>query len=215
MQAKRRISIKRFKFSLESLLRIRGHEEKMAMADLARVLEKANAFEEKKKRAAENYRHEVEDFSRRQREDFHLDLFQMYDRYLERLEAEQHQAGQELEAMRPALEAEQEKVREARRRKRALEILKERRKEDYDKQLRKLERKELEEINSRSFEYSIFKEEARAVSQKRAFEDQEKTEEVSDDLRAREERERQEYYRQMGMPVDDRDPSMEDVDSGY
>lgn len=213
MQAKRRSCIKRFKFSLEALLRIRGHEEKRAMADLARVLERANASEEKKKKAAENYRHEVEDFSRRQKEKFHLGLFQMYDRYLERLEAEQQQANQELEAMRPALEAEQEKVREARRRKRALELLKERRKSEYDHEIRKQERKELEEINSRFFQASLFQETSAPVSSRKTMEDQEKTEETTDDLKARRDEEIKEYYRQMGLPVDDRDAS-EDA-SGY
>ncbi len=173
------------------------------MADLAKVLEKANASEEKKKRAAEHYRSEVEHFSREQRESFRLELFQMYDRYLERLEAEQVQANEELEAIRPALEAEQEKVREARRRKRALEILKERKKADYDLQLRKQERKELEEINAKAFQSSLFSE---AVSAKRTFEDQEQMEDTGEDLKDRRAQELKEYYRQMGMPVDGEDP---------
>ena len=57
----------------------------MAMTSLARVLQKVNVSEERKKRARENYRFEVEDFSRRQKDSFRLDLFQMYDHYLERL----------------------------------------------------------------------------------------------------------------------------------
>ena len=184
----------------------------MAMTSLARGLQKVNVSEERKKRARENYRFEVEDFSRRQKDSFRLDLFQMYDHYLERLEAEQVQADKELEAMRPELEAEQEKVREARRKKRALELLKERRKEDYDRAIRKYEKKELEEINARAFRASLFTEQAE--SQKREMEDQDRIEEASQDLKARQEEEMKEYYRQMGLPVDEgvesRDRSYED-----
>lgn len=211
MLEKRRSCIKRFRFSLESLLRIRGHEEKMAMAELARVLEKVNLSEEKRKKAVENYRSEVEQFSREQKESFRLELFQMYDRYLERLEAEQDQAKEELEAMRPALEAEQEKVREARRKKRALELLKERRKELYDLEVRRQEKKELEEINAKAFQASLFGE---ASSSKRTFEDQDQTEDTNQDLRARREEELKDFYRQMGMPVDDQDPAAGDEDRG-
>ncbi|MBI39223.1 MAG: hypothetical protein CMF59_18350 [Leptospiraceae bacterium] len=203
MQAKRRSSIKRFRFSLESLLRIRSHEEKMAMADLAKVLEKVNVSEEKKKKAQDNYRSEVEQFSREQRESFRLELFQMYDRYLERLESEQVQANEELEAIRPALEAEQQKVMEARRKKRALELLKERRKEQYDLEVRRQEKKELEEINAKAFQASLF---GQVSSERRSFEDQDQSEDSQEDLKARREEELKEYYRQMGMPVDDQDP---------
>lgn len=141
------MAMKRFRFRLDPLLRVRKLEENRALASLARVMMRANEQEARRDLAHRLVREEMDSFSQQHSDDFSIDRFQMYDRYLERLEAEAGQASEELKAMRPELEKEQALVMEARRQKRIVELLKERKRAEYDKEYQRALRKELEEIN--------------------------------------------------------------------
>jgi flagellar protein FliJ len=139
--------MKRFNFKLEPLLRVRRMQEERALGELARVMRRVNEQEAVRDQARRSVEEEMGRFEARYREQFQIDLYQIYDRYLERLQTEAAEAGKRLEAMRPEVEQEMAKAMEARRGRRIVEIIKERKKTEYDRARRKAEAKELEEIN--------------------------------------------------------------------
>jgi len=143
--------MKRFRFRLEGLLRVRRIREEQALGELARVMVRVNEHESVRERARQLLREEMTRFEQQHRDDFSIDLFQLYDRYLARLEAEDRTAARKLEEIRPELEQEMEKVMEARKGRRVVEILKERHKADWDRDRRKAEARELEEVNRGKF----------------------------------------------------------------
>ncbi len=142
--------MKRFKFTLEPLRRLRKIEENRAMAGLAQVMRKVNEQEAIKEASARLAREEMDNFERTHRQSFDLELYNLYYRYLERLDQEARQANLKLEEMQPELQTEKEKVMEARRRLKIVELLRERKKTEYDRALLKWERKQLEEANARA-----------------------------------------------------------------
>lgn len=141
------MAMQRFRFRLDPLLRVRKLEENRALAKLAQVMMRVNEQEGRRDTANRLVREEMDSFSHQHSAEFSIDQFQLYDRYLKRLETEAITAGDELEAMRPELEKEQKFVMEARRRKRIVELLKERKRAEYDRDYQRAVRKELEEIN--------------------------------------------------------------------
>lgn len=145
---RRRIKSKRFQFPLEALLRKRKIEQDQALKELAVVLAAFNEQEAKRSEAFRLLDDEKSLFEKKFREEFHLDLFQMYDKYLERLESEAIDAEYRMQEMQPALEAERQKVMIARRNKRIIELLKESQKKLHDEEQKRLARRELFEINS-------------------------------------------------------------------
>lgn len=134
---------------------MRRREENAALAGLARVMTRYNEQEGLKRRAEELFEEETESFSRRHREEFSIDLFKTYNLYLERLEAEALTAAEKLEGIRPELEVEQGKVREARVRRRVIELLRERRKKEHDELVRKAERRDIEETNRNKLKITL------------------------------------------------------------
>lgn len=142
--------MKKFRFKLEALLRLRRIEEERTLGDLAKVMLRVNEQENVRKAAFQMLREEMDRFDGEYKENFDLTLWQIYDRYLNRLNAEASTAAGKLEEIRPELEKEMAKVMEARRARRVVEILKERELETYNGQLRRHERQELEEANRRS-----------------------------------------------------------------
>lgn len=143
----RRSCIKKFRFSLEALLRLRKLEENEALAGLARVMRRYNEQNDKREQALLRRETEMKSFTRLYQDTFDLEQIQMYDRYLGRLESEVVAAKAALEEMTPEVEAEKVKVIEKQRRRRVVELLKERHLERYKQELRKDERKKLEEAN--------------------------------------------------------------------
>lgn len=139
---------KRFHFPLEALLRKRKMEQDQTLKELAAVLAVYNEQEGKRREAFRLLDEEKGVFEKKFREDFHLDLFQMYDKYLERLESEAIDAEFRMQEMQPALDAERQKVMVARRNKRIIELLKERYKKRYEEETARIERRELFELNS-------------------------------------------------------------------
>jgi len=123
-------------------------EQDQALKELAGVLALFNEQEAKRSEAFRLLEDEKNLFERKFREEFHLDLFQMYDKYLERLESEAIDAEYRMQEMQPALDTEREKVMIARRNKRIIELLRERYKQRHEEEEKRLARKELFEINA-------------------------------------------------------------------
>jgi flagellar FliJ protein len=142
--------LKKFRFKLEALLRMRRIEEERALGGLAKIMLRVNEHESVRKLAFRMLREEMDRFDREYKDNVDLTLWQIYDRYVDRLNAEASQAAGKLEAIRPELEKEMAKVMEARRKRRVVEIMKERARSEYDVVRRKDERRELEEANRRS-----------------------------------------------------------------
>lgn len=138
--------MKRFKFELEPLLRVRKMEENLALAGLARIMTQVNEAEAAKDEAKKQISSEMNLFARKKTVNLTIEDYKIYNRYLERLDAKILQSDNRLEAMRPDREREQGKVVDARRKRRVVEILKERKKEEYDYDRKKSEIKELDEI---------------------------------------------------------------------
>lgn len=146
---------------------MRKMEQDRALKELSLVLARYNEFDSNRTEASRLLQEETNLFEKKYREEFELDLFQMYDKYLERLEAEVADAVQKMEDMRPELDREREKVMLARRNKRIIELLKERYKKTYDASVRKAERDELFEINATRVAMEAQYGESRTVEERR------------------------------------------------
>lgn len=121
-------------------------EENRAISELSHVLLRYNEHADHLKRAELELEEEFDEREKVPRgAAFDPELYRMHNRYIERLDSEKRNARSRLDEIRPELEIEQGKVTEARRNRRVVELLKEKRKAEYDHQLKKLERKELEE----------------------------------------------------------------------
>ncbi|HMU83577.1 MAG: hypothetical protein K1X70_17730 [Leptospirales bacterium] len=131
------------------MLKKRQIEQDLALKKLSVVLARYNKQEAARREAFELLKEETNLFEKKYREEFELDLFQTYDRYLERLEANAADAARKMEEMQPELAAERELVMIARRNTRIIEKLKEHYKKDYEKENQLLEKEELFELNSR------------------------------------------------------------------
>ena len=145
---------------------------------------------------------ESRNFEEQHRDDFSIDLIQMYDMYLERLAEESRLAQTRLDEIKPELDKEKEKVMEARRKRRVVELLKERRKEEYDLKIKKAEQRELQELNQSRPSPGMGRR-----KQERIYGNQ-RTRDVEEDRELMEEewdRDREvdaiaDYYQQLGIP---------------
>ena len=124
--------MKKFRFKLEALLRMRRIEEERALGKLAKVMLRVNEQEGVRTAAFRMLQEEMDRFDSEYKNNFDLSIWQMYDRYVDRLNAEASAAAKKLEAIRPELEKEMAIVMEARRKRRVVEILKERERETYN-----------------------------------------------------------------------------------
>jgi len=147
VRRKRRGIIKKFKFTLEALLRVRKVEENVALAGYSKVMERVNVHRRKQEEARAQAAREMAMFSERPHADFSIEEMLNYDRYLDRLGTEERVALHEIDRMRPELEREKQKLLLARRNRKIVETVKERKFEEYKKELRKKESKEYEELN--------------------------------------------------------------------
>ncbi|MBW7856820.1 MAG: flagellar export protein FliJ [Leptonema sp. (in: Bacteria)] len=190
--------MKKFKFPLEGLLRVRDLKQKQVMAEMAEVMERVNAQRQIVEQSEANYRNEMDLFSKSQstKESFSIYQYQTFNHYINRLEAEKSYAEEKLEEMRPELEAVQNKLIEARRQRRVVELLKERYQERYHQALRKEERKELAELNQLRQGITNVKETKTTTFE---TESDDLFEERAEDLRTRESRRRAEYLEQAGL----------------
>ncbi|MBX7058406.1 MAG: flagellar FliJ family protein [Leptospirales bacterium] len=126
---------------------MRRRKEEEALGQLARVMLRVNVQQSARDQAARLVREEMDRFEGEYQERFDIDLFKIYDRYIERLENEERVAVRKLDEIRPELEAEMQKVMEARKQRRIVELLKERQYAQYKQDLRRMEKRELDEAN--------------------------------------------------------------------
>lgn len=186
--------MKRFRFPLEGLLKVRDLKQKQVMAEMADITERVNNQRGIVERSEQEYRDEMERFARSQGETFSIDMYRTFDRYIDRLEGEKARAHDRLEEMRPELERMQAKLLEARREKRVVELLRERHLNRYNEEVRREERRELQELNQLRKEVSGVSEDTSVV-----FDDGDGSEERTEDLRTRDARRRAEYLEQAGL----------------
>lgn len=186
--------MKRFRFPLEGLLKVRDLKQKQVMAEMADITERVNNQRSIVERSEQEYRDEVERFARSQDEAFSIDIYRTFDRYIDRLEGEKARAHDRLEEMRPELERMQAKLLEARREKRVVELLRERHLNRYNEKVRREERRELQELNQLRKEVSSVSKDTSVV-----FDDGDGSEERTEDLRTRDARRRAEYLEQAGL----------------
>lgn len=191
---------KRFKFSLEALLRLRTLEEEKAMQELSNVIQKINQAKEEVEKLEKQYKEEIKKFSEFYKGESYSFFYLSFERFLNRLELLKKQTKIYIESLQPELEEKRKKLVEARKKKKILELIKEKKWEEYKKELKKLESKELFEINQRNFikeikNYEYLEEDQTILN---GIED-----ESTEDLRTRQERELREYYRNKGISQPD------------
>lgn len=186
--------MKRFRFPLEGLLKVRDLKQKQVMAEMADIMERVNNQRSIVERSEQEYRDEMERFARSQGEAFSIDMYRTFDRYIARLEDEKARAHDRLEEMRPELEQMQAKLLKARREKRVVELLRERHLNRYNEEVRREERRELQELNQLRKEVLSVSEDTSIV-----FDEGDGSEERTEDLRTREARRRAEYLKQAGL----------------
>ncbi len=148
---RRKITIKKFKFRLDPLLRLRKMEENRVLQEFASVAARFNQYEAVK---AESRRLVEEEVARTQNEKEKMrdiNYYLMHQRYLARLDSEYETALANAEAMKEEMAAERKKVSEAASRRRVIELLKEKQFSEFKKELLKSERKNTEESNMLRF----------------------------------------------------------------
>lgn len=119
------------------------------MIHLAGVQSRINAIRNRVQQMETNYQSGMDDWSRETRTSFSLRRNHIYDRYLQQLRREQARADQEIEQLQPLLREAQAQYNHARQQKRILERLREKRWQEYQHKLRKLEQKQSDEMNRR------------------------------------------------------------------
>jgi len=77
---------KKFRFSLEALLKLRTLEEERAMQELGKVIEKMNQAKQKVKELEDQYNAEVKKFSEYSRMATYTLFYQSFERFLNRIE---------------------------------------------------------------------------------------------------------------------------------
>ena len=141
--------MKKFQFRLAGLLRVRDLKQKQVMAEMASIVEQVNRQRKIIEDMDAQYTDGMNQFSASQNEHsaFSIDTYRTFDRYIDRLKAQKIEAEEQLETMQPGLEKMQAKLIAARRDKRVVELLKERHLNRYNEELRRQERRELQELN--------------------------------------------------------------------
>ncbi len=143
--------MKKFRFRLQALLQLRRMQEDAALGDLAKLTTQYNqehmkALEkEKLLREGPKPDHHSGGADRPRR----LDLSEktMWSRYYRLLQTQLRESQKKLAQISPMLEKEKGKLLEARRKRKVLELLREKQQAQYQLQIRKEQKKELAEIN--------------------------------------------------------------------
>lgn len=187
---------KKFKFELEALLKLRTIEEEKAIQELGVIQNKINIAKNKVKELEIQYQQEMEKYTKYANMGSYSLFYQSFERFLNRIEDLKKQTEIFIESLQPELEEKRKKLVEAQKNKKILEKLKEKRWNEYKKELMNFEKKELFELNQKninkmeqSYEYL---EEAEEILDPT-------TEESSEDYKSRKEREYREYFKKTGI----------------
>ena len=162
------MATKRFRFSLEALLRVRRLRERQALGPLAKVLAAYNVHQKEIINKGQEIQKAMQDYGEQSQQSempaeskniqntATLEKKQIWDRYFERLDAQIEAAQNKALLLHPELEREQSRVQAARRERKVLELLKEKEKAEYVRKMQKKERRELAELNQRSKSFDKF-----------------------------------------------------------
>lgn len=117
------------------------------MGSFARIMERVNSIESRK---SEANRLKEEEMIRAGKEISlmqDIESMKIYNRYLDRLDAEYRRAEEEFVSIRDDFEREKGKLIEAKKNRRIVELLKDKKREEYRKESEKSDRKKYEELN--------------------------------------------------------------------
>lgn len=185
------MKIKKYRFELEALLKIRSIEEEKALQDLGKIIAKVNSANEEVRILEQQYNEELKKFEVYLSSGQANMSFQNFNLFLNRLNDTKRKVQKYIESLQPELEEKRNKLLEVRKNKRILEILKEKRLQEYKKELLKLEQRELFEINQkiRKENYENLEQDKTEVFEREDFE------ESTEDLKTRRDRESREYFK--------------------
>ncbi len=187
---------KRFKFELEALLKLRAIEEEKALQEYSVILQKINLAKNKVRELEEQYRQEVEKYTKYANMGSYSLFYQSFERFLNRIESLKKQTETFIESLQPELEEKRKKLIEAQKNKKIIEKLKEKKWDQYKRELINYEKKELFELNQKN-----------SNSKDQSYEFMEKTEKIpkpksnkpTEDYKSRKEREYREYFKKTGL----------------
>lgn len=139
--------MKKFQFPLEGYLKIKKIEEDKKMGELATVIGKI----EREKEEINAYYSDMELYLKDKKSGFYNNVNNtvMIYEYLNQLNKKRKVAQRNIDSMQDELKDKQLKANEARKNRRVIEILKEKKKEQYQYEVYQAENKELDEFNNR------------------------------------------------------------------
>lgn len=142
--------MKKFRYVLEPLLKIRKFQEKQEFSRYGRVLGEINRFTQKIT-DTKDLKNEFTGIERAKmlKGDFNLSDKTLAGKYYDNLALVIHHAEKEILSRKEESEALRKKAEKARLARKILEILKEKKQSVYQMELAKLQYKELDEFNSR------------------------------------------------------------------
>lgn len=139
--------MKKFQFPLEGYLKIKKIEEDKKMGELATVIGKI----EREKEEINTYYSDMELYLKDKKSGFYNNVNNtvMIYEYLNQLDKKRKVAQRNIDSMQDELKDKQLKANEARKNRRVIEILKEKKMEQYQYEVYQAENKELDEFNNR------------------------------------------------------------------
>lgn len=140
-----------FRFRLQTILRLRDNERDQRRKDLAQALQAKDVLEEYERQIAaewESLNHRLRDCSREG--EVRVDLMLDLRRYQMTVAAQREVLKQQMAQVEEEIERRRERLAEADRQVRVLEMLRERQLEEYRREEDRLETKMLDEVGSRS-----------------------------------------------------------------
>jgi len=160
--------MKKFSFSLESVLRVREFKERQALREVAAVQSRINGYlSEMDKIKNEFTKSENQYLAQQSGEGYWIDGAKMFNGYLSRLNDDNNFFEGKIEELQPLLKEAQQKYLEANKQKKIVEILKVKQKKAYDYKFKKEIQEETDEINNQI--YSFLSSESKAPKTKSVY----------------------------------------------
>jgi flagellar FliJ protein len=144
--------MKKFKFKLEGVLKLRRMAERQALMELAAVQSQINSIANRINRMKEEMEQSRQRFMQQSKDDFKIASVRMFDEFVVRIQQDEQYLEAKKEEMRPLLEGAQQKYRDAHRDRKVMENLREAEYSKYRYMVKKQRQKEADEINRRLLE---------------------------------------------------------------
>ena len=138
-----------FEFSLEPVLKVRKHEEKVEKQKLARKLNKKKDLNELKIQLKEELEKHLNDLESSSYRNVH-DL-QRYQQYVKDLHKKVKQVNSSLSTIKNAIEQQREKLADVHKKRHLMEKVKEEEKEIFLQEVSKKQRKVMDEVATQTF----------------------------------------------------------------